>query len=165
MLEHFHLQLHQLFKALPILASSILKTQSVLSSSNLCRITKFNLPSLSSSVHSSSRLAIPSSSSPSTTLNNNLNLKLSSPSSSTSIASSRLFLSTSHLSNNLRNFSSTSNKMAPVPKPTSQKYDLVVIGGGSGAMGVSRRAAKYGKKVCVIEEDGKLGGTCVNVGE
>lgn len=55
--------------------------------------------------------------------------------------------------------------MAPLPKPSSQKYDLVVIGGGSGAMGVSRRAAKYGKKVVVIEEDGRLGGTCVNVGE
>lgn len=41
---------------------------------------------------------------------------------------------------------------------------MVVIGGGSGAMGASRRAAQYGKKVCVIEEDGRLGGTCVNVG-
>lgn len=31
-------------------------------------------------------------------------------------------------------------------------------------MGMSRRAAKYGVKVAVIEEDGRLGGTCVNVG-
>lgn len=54
--------------------------------------------------------------------------------------------------------------MPPVPKPTSEKYDMVVIGGGSGAMGASRRAAQYGMKVCVIEEDGRLGGTCVNVG-
>ncbi|UZJ51208.1 hypothetical protein CBS101457_000528 [Exobasidium rhododendri] len=54
--------------------------------------------------------------------------------------------------------------MPPVPKPTSERYDLIVIGGGSGAMGASRRAAQYGKKVCVIEEDGRLGGTCVNVG-
>ncbi|EPQ30203.1 uncharacterized protein PFL1_02319 [Pseudozyma flocculosa PF-1] len=54
--------------------------------------------------------------------------------------------------------------MPPVPKPTSDHYDMIVIGGGSGAMGVSRRAAYYGKKVCVIEEDGRLGGTCVNVG-
>lgn len=54
--------------------------------------------------------------------------------------------------------------MPPVPKPTSERYDMIVIGGGSGAMGASRRAAQYGKKVCVIEEDGRLGGTCVNVG-
>ncbi|MCO5596215.1 hypothetical protein L7F22_050275 [Adiantum nelumboides] len=54
--------------------------------------------------------------------------------------------------------------MPPVPKPTSDKWDLIVIGGGSGAMGVSRRAGQYGKKVVVIEESGRLGGTCVNVG-
>ncbi|KAJ1034348.1 hypothetical protein NDA18_001209 [Ustilago nuda] len=54
--------------------------------------------------------------------------------------------------------------MPPVAKPTHEHYDMIVIGGGSGAMGVSRRAAAYGKKVCVIEEDGRLGGTCVNVG-
>ncbi|PWN51711.1 putative GLR1-glutathione reductase [Violaceomyces palustris] len=54
--------------------------------------------------------------------------------------------------------------MAPLPKPSAEHYDLVVIGGGSGAMGISRRAASYGKKVVVIEEDGRLGGTCVNVG-
>ncbi|PWN90045.1 putative GLR1-glutathione reductase [Acaromyces ingoldii] len=54
--------------------------------------------------------------------------------------------------------------MPPVPKPSSERYDVIVIGGGSGAMGMSRRAAQYGKKVCVIEEDGRLGGTCVNVG-
>ncbi|KAL9936344.1 hypothetical protein V8E36_004412 [Tilletia maclaganii] len=53
--------------------------------------------------------------------------------------------------------------MPPVPKP-EQHYDLIVIGGGSGAMGMSRRAAQYGVNVCVIEEDGRLGGTCVNVG-
>ncbi len=70
----------------------------------------------------------------------------------------RLQQTTSHFS------TSTNVKMPPVPKPTSNHYDMVVIGGGSGAMGVSRRAAAYGKKVCVIEEDGRLGGTCVNVG-
>lgn len=31
-------------------------------------------------------------------------------------------------------------------------------------MGMSRRAASYGVKVAVVEEDGRLGGTCVNVG-
>ena len=43
-------------------------------------------------------------------------------------------------------------------------YDFLVIGGGSGGMGASRRAAQYGKKVAVIEGSGVLGGTCVNVG-
>lgn len=51
--------------------------------------------------------------------------------------------------------------MAPTPK---YDYDLIVIGCGSGGMGVSRRAAKYGKKVAVIEASPRLGGTCVNVG-
>jgi glutathione reductase (NADPH) len=53
--------------------------------------------------------------------------------------------------------------MAPV---SNQKYDydFLVIGGGSGGMGASRRAAQYGKKVAVIEGSGVLGGTCVNVG-
>jgi len=43
------------------------------------------------------------------------------------------------------------------------KFDLVVIGAGSGGIATSRRAAEYGAKVAVIEH-GRLGGTCVNVG-
>ncbi|EJU05810.1 glutathione-disulfide reductase [Dacryopinax primogenitus] len=55
--------------------------------------------------------------------------------------------------------------MAPIEKSTSnEKYDLIILGGGSAGSGASRRAAMYGKKVAVIEKDGKLGGTCVNVG-
>ncbi|KAI5118422.1 hypothetical protein M0805_005506 [Coniferiporia weirii] len=54
--------------------------------------------------------------------------------------------------------------MAPVSKPSEGVYDFVVIGGGSGGMGASRRAASYGKKVAIIEETERLGGTCVNVG-
>ncbi|KAJ4491783.1 glutathione-disulfide reductase [Lentinula lateritia] len=49
-------------------------------------------------------------------------------------------------------------------KPTTDKYDLVIIGGGSGGSGFSRRAASYGKKVAVVEMTAHLGGTCVNVG-
>ncbi|MDA0706845.1 MAG: glutathione-disulfide reductase [Proteobacteria bacterium] len=45
----------------------------------------------------------------------------------------------------------------------SKKYDLFVIGGGSGGVAHSRRAAQYGAKVAVAEH-GPLGGTCVNVG-
>lgn len=45
----------------------------------------------------------------------------------------------------------------------SQKYDLFVIGGGSGGVAHARRAAEYGAKVAVAEH-GPLGGTCVNVG-
>ncbi|KAJ6606372.1 glutathione reductase [Mycena vulgaris] len=55
--------------------------------------------------------------------------------------------------------------MPPIfDKPTTDKYDLVMIGGGSGGSACSRRAASYGKKVAVIEMSGVLGGTCVNVG-
>ena len=42
-------------------------------------------------------------------------------------------------------------------------YDYLVIGGGSGGVASSRRAAKYGAKTLLIE--GKaMGGTCVNKG-
>ncbi|KAJ7221684.1 glutathione reductase [Mycena pura] len=55
--------------------------------------------------------------------------------------------------------------MPPIfDKPTVEKYDFVLIGGGSGGSGCSRRAAMYGKKVAVVEMSGILGGTCVNVG-
>ncbi|EKM83084.1 hypothetical protein AGABI1DRAFT_125563 [Agaricus bisporus var. burnettii JB137-S8] len=55
--------------------------------------------------------------------------------------------------------------MPPIfDKPTTDKYDYVVIGGGSGGSATARRAALYGKKVAVVETDPYLGGTCVNVG-
>jgi glutathione reductase (NADPH) len=45
----------------------------------------------------------------------------------------------------------------------ADEFDLVVIGGGSGGVAASRRAAEYGARVAIIES-GRLGGTCVNVG-
>ena len=45
----------------------------------------------------------------------------------------------------------------------AERYDLLVIGGGSGGLAHAQRAAEYGAKVAVIEY-GPLGGTCVNVG-
>ena len=48
--------------------------------------------------------------------------------------------------------------MPPVKHPSTTHYDALVIGGGSGGMGASRRAAAYGKRVAVIEESGRLGG-------
>jgi glutathione reductase (NADPH) len=45
----------------------------------------------------------------------------------------------------------------------TEKFDLVVIGGGSGGLAAAQRAAEYGAKV-VLAEAGRLGGTCVNVG-
>ena len=44
-----------------------------------------------------------------------------------------------------------------------EKYDLIVIGGGSGGLAHAQRAAEYGASAAVIE-NGPLGGTCVNVG-
>ena len=45
----------------------------------------------------------------------------------------------------------------------TQKYDLLVIGGGSGGLAHAQRAAEYGARAAVVEY-GPLGGTCVNVG-
>ncbi len=42
-------------------------------------------------------------------------------------------------------------------------FDLICIGGGSGGIASANRAAKYGKKVAIIEAK-SMGGTCVNVG-
>lgn len=50
--------------------------------------------------------------------------------------------------------------MAPITK----QYDFIVIGGGSGGSGAARRASgRYGAKTLLIE-NGRSGGTCVNVG-
>lgn len=51
--------------------------------------------------------------------------------------------------------------MAPTPK---YDYDYICIGGGSGGVASSRRAASYGKKVAIVEDSHRFGGTCVNVG-
>ena len=45
----------------------------------------------------------------------------------------------------------------------TKHYDLLTIGGGSGGVAASNRAASYGAR-CVLIERGRLGGTCVNVG-
>lgn len=45
----------------------------------------------------------------------------------------------------------------------TEKFDLIVIGGGSGGLAHAQRAAEYGANAAVVEY-GPLGGTCVNVG-
>lgn len=45
----------------------------------------------------------------------------------------------------------------------SDRFDLIVIGGGSGGLAHAQRAAQYGARAAVAEY-GRLGGTCVNVG-
>jgi glutathione reductase (NADPH) len=45
----------------------------------------------------------------------------------------------------------------------NEKFDVLVIGGGSGGIAHARQAAEFGARVAVIES-GRLGGTCVNVG-
>jgi len=45
----------------------------------------------------------------------------------------------------------------------NRHFDLLSIGGGSGGVAVSNRAASYGAK-CALIESGRIGGTCVNVG-
>jgi len=54
----------------------------------------------------------------------------------------------------------------------NEHFDLIVIGGGSGGLACSKRAAAYNKKVAVLDfvkpspmgSQWGLGGTCVNVG-
>jgi dihydrolipoamide dehydrogenase len=43
-------------------------------------------------------------------------------------------------------------------------YDLVIIGGGPGGYNCAIRAGQLGLKAAIIENRGKLGGTCLNVG-
>ncbi len=47
-----------------------------------------------------------------------------------------------------------------IKKTLNKKFDLVVIGAGSGGLAAAKRAAKHGAKVCIVEGD-KIGGTCV----
>ncbi|KAG8533830.1 uncharacterized protein KY384_001571 [Bacidia gigantensis] len=48
--------------------------------------------------------------------------------------------------------------------PIATQYDFIVIGGGSGGSGAARRASGwYGAKTLLVE-NGRSGGTCVNVG-
>jgi glutathione reductase (NADPH) len=46
---------------------------------------------------------------------------------------------------------------------STQAFDLISIGGGSGGLACAQRAAEFGAKAAVIESH-RLGGTCVNVG-
>ena len=43
-------------------------------------------------------------------------------------------------------------------------YDLIAIGGGSGGIATSNRAASYGARCLIVERDPVMGGTCVNRG-
>ncbi|KAM5475451.1 Glutathione reductase [Microsporum audouinii] len=54
--------------------------------------------------------------------------------------------------------------MAPINMEDVEKYDYIVIGGGSGGSGGARRAAGWYKAKTLIVENGRSGGTCVNVG-
>jgi glutathione reductase (NADPH) len=45
----------------------------------------------------------------------------------------------------------------------SEHFDLITIGGGSGGVAASKRAASYGARVAIIEKS-RFGGTCVNRG-
>jgi dihydrolipoamide dehydrogenase len=46
---------------------------------------------------------------------------------------------------------------------SSDRYDIVILGGGSGGYACALRAAELGKRVALIERD-KVGGTCLHRG-
>jgi mercuric reductase len=45
----------------------------------------------------------------------------------------------------------------------TEKYDLIIMGGGAAAFSAALKAESYNVKTAMIER-GLLGGTCVNVG-
>jgi dihydrolipoamide dehydrogenase len=47
---------------------------------------------------------------------------------------------------------------------TETIYDVAIIGGGPAGYTAAIRAAEYGLKVALIEQSGRLGGTCLHVG-
>jgi NAD(P) transhydrogenase len=47
---------------------------------------------------------------------------------------------------------------------TTTHYDFIIIGTGPAGLSAAMTAAKYGKKVLVLEKEGSLGGVCVNTG-
>ncbi len=47
---------------------------------------------------------------------------------------------------------------------TTAHYDFIIIGTGPAGLSAAMTAAKYGKKVLVLEKEGSLGGVCVNTG-
>ncbi len=46
----------------------------------------------------------------------------------------------------------------------ADELDLVIVGSGPGGYVAAIRAAQWGLKTAVVEKDGRLGGTCLNVG-
>jgi Pyridine nucleotide-disulphide oxidoreductase len=68
--------------------------------------------------------------------------------------------------------SSTTDEDVGSNASNPKKYDFIVIGGGSGGLAAAREAARYEKRVAVIDAVSPsshgttwgLGGTCVNVG-
>ena len=61
----------------------------------------------------------------------------------------------------------------PSAQPVSDEYDLIIIGGGSGGLALSKEASALGQKVALLDfveqtphgSQWGLGGTCVNVGQ
>src|SRR5207244_10236606 len=46
----------------------------------------------------------------------------------------------------------------------TDRYDVVIIGGGPGGYVAAIRAAQLGLKTACVESRGSLGGTCLNIG-
>ena len=51
-----------------------------------------------------------------------------------------------------------------IARPIGEKYDLIIIGGGSAAFSAAIKVSELEKKVLMINDGLPIGGTCVNVG-
>ncbi|MBA2254641.1 MAG: FAD-dependent oxidoreductase, partial [Chloroflexi bacterium] len=47
---------------------------------------------------------------------------------------------------------------------SSNSFDLIILGGGTGGYSAAFRAGQLGLKVALIDERPKLGGTCLHIG-
>jgi glutathione reductase (NADPH) len=78
-------------------------------------------------------------------------------------ASTTSIFSASLLSNYLITRSSSTSHCDGNNKGVKGEFDVIVIGAGSGGVSCAKRCAYHGAKVAIVE-NGRYGGTCVNVG-
>ena len=75
-----------------------------------------------------------------------------------------MLLATRARINTARLLTKSRRALTTTTTPTSEEYDVCVIGGGPGGYVSAIKAAQLGLKTVCVESRGTLGGTCLNVG-